>query len=156
MTLKMVKRFIDDKSTTSVAYKRHAATLEDQYPTFSICLKGNDLYKFDSSIIFKAYGIYPNEYQMLLEGKPAFRYRYNAKSKLYKKTPLPQAYQTNFTFEDMAQNLFGISHTANQNNSESKGTYRSVLQRREGNSSYQSILGKTRSVSYTHLRAHET
>ena len=83
MTLKMIGRFREDKSTTSVAYKKHAATLEDQYPTFSLCLKGDDLYRFDSNNISKAYGIYSNQYQMLLKGNTVLRYGYNAKKLIH-------------------------------------------------------------------------
>ena len=65
MTLKMIGRFREDRSTTSIAYKKHDATLEDQYPTFSLCLKGRDMYKYDQNAIFKAYGIYPVSYTHL-------------------------------------------------------------------------------------------
>lgn len=113
--MKMIGRFREDISTTSIGYKKYSLTSDDLYPTFSFCLKGDHLYKYNESSIFEAYGIYSNEYEMLLEGKSAYRYEYSPKRRLYKKIPLPFTLKTDFTFEDMAHNLFGLSQIVMKN-----------------------------------------
>ena len=67
----MITRFREDRSATVISYRRYADTLEYKYPDFSVCLKGDDVYRYNGSSIFKAYKINPTEYKMLLKGNPA-------------------------------------------------------------------------------------
>ena len=109
MTIKLIGRYNDDSSTTSISYKRYADVQENTYPSLSVCLKGDDLYRYNESTIFQAYKINPTEYKLLLAGKPAHRFKYDATRRLYNKTPLPWTYETNFTFEQMAKDSYAIS-----------------------------------------------
>ena len=109
MTVILIGRYDEDKSSTSIAYKKFAETDQDQYPTFSICLEGESLYQYNGSAVYEAYGISSANYVKMLQGQTAFRYEYNTALKLYSKTPLPLTYKTNFTFENMIQNSHEIS-----------------------------------------------
>ena len=101
MTVIMVGRFREDRNATSVAYKKYSETWDDQYPTFSICFRGQGLYRYNESAIFKALRITPMNYKMMLEGRPAFRYDYIPSSKLYAEAPVPLRTKTGVEIEEM-------------------------------------------------------
>ena len=109
MTIIIIGRYREDRNASTIAYKVYQHTHEDKYPTFTLCLKGDDLYRYNTSAIFEAYEINPREYKLLLQGKPASRYNYDVSRKLYEKTSLPLAYKTNFTYEEMVQSSHYIS-----------------------------------------------
>ena len=109
MTVILIGRFQDNESATQIAYKRYAATDEDQYPTFSICLNGEGLYRYNGSAIYEAYGLNPSNYEKLLQGKPAFRYEYDHTRRLFDQISFPLKYKTHHKFVDMVQNSFEIS-----------------------------------------------
>ena len=88
MTKKMIVRLVKDGNATVITYKRYTTTLQDKYPAFTVCLKGDGLYRYNQSTIFKAYKINPTEYKMLLDGKIAYRFYYNATRRLYEKISL--------------------------------------------------------------------
>ena len=77
MTVILIGRYEENRSATSIAYKKFGDTDSDQYPTFSICFKGDGLYRFNGSVIYDAYGISPRTYEMMLQGQPVFGYEYN-------------------------------------------------------------------------------
>ena len=60
----------------------------DEYPTFSFCIKGTDLHWANEHEIFKAYGINPLQYELMLKGEVAFRYELNHSSELCEKIPV--------------------------------------------------------------------
>ena len=109
MTVILIGRYDENKSSTSIVYKKFAETDQDPYPTFSICLNGDGLYRYDGRAIYEAYGINSANYEKVLQGQLAFTYEYDTARKLYKKTPFPVAYKTNFTYEDVIQNHHEIS-----------------------------------------------
>ena len=108
MTVILIGRYQANKSTTSIAYKQYADTDEDLYPTFSICLNGNGLYKYNGTAVSDAYGLNPRNYDKMLHGQPAFRYEYDPTSRLYRKTPHPLGQKTHFAFENIVQNSHEI------------------------------------------------
>ena len=103
MTVILIGRYRKNTSATSIAYQKYAKTFKDRYPTFSICLKGAGLYRYNGSAIFSAYGINPRNYELMLEGKTAFRYDYDHNRGLYKKTDLPLEHKTDLTFDNMVK-----------------------------------------------------
>ena len=109
MTIIIIGRYREDRNASTIAYRAYQHTPEDKYPTFSLCLKGDDLYRYNTSAIFKAYEMNPREYKLLLQGKPAYIYNYNVSRKLYEKTSLPVGYKTNFTYDEMVQSSHDIS-----------------------------------------------
>ena len=127
MTVILVGRYRKNKNATSIAYKTYAQTIEDIYPTFTLCLKGDGLYHYNGSAIFQAYGLNPRNYEQMLEGKPAFRYHYDTNLGLYNMTPLSLGYTTDFTFDDMVQNSTDISTLVKKAHFEAAETDRSTF-----------------------------
>ena len=109
MTVILIGRYQDNESATQITYKKYAATDEDQYPTFSICLTGDGLYRYNGSAIYEAYGINPSNYEKMLQGQPAFRYEYDHTRRLFNKTSLPLKDESNLKFEGLLLSSFDIS-----------------------------------------------
>ena len=114
MTLKMIGRFREDRNATSIAYQQYDNTLDGQYPSFSVCFRGNGLYKFDASTIFKAYGLHSSDYENLLLGQPAFRYDYNHSSRLYSKFLVSEDVKSQDTLKDVVHVSFELSEIIQQ------------------------------------------
>ena len=76
MTVILIGRYQKNESATSIEYKQFSKT-DGEYPTFSLCLKGDGLYRYNATAIYKSYGINPANYEKLLQGQPAFRYDYD-------------------------------------------------------------------------------
>ena len=98
-TLKNIGRYNEDASETTVSYKKYGNTVEDKYPSFSVCFKGNGLYIFNESAIFTAYGIHPRDYEKMIHGEGAFQYEYDPSIRRYSKTALDPKYKPNVEFE---------------------------------------------------------
>ena len=122
MTVILIGRYQDNESATQITYKKYAATDEDQYPTFSICLNGDGLYRYNGKAIYEAYGINPSNYEKMLQGQPAFRYEYDHSRRLFNKTFLPLKHETSLKFEDLVQNSFDISDIIAKTNFEAENT----------------------------------
>ena len=140
MTIIMVTRFREDRSATVISYRTYGDILGHKYPDFSVCVKGDDVYRYNGSSIFKAYKINPTEYKMLLEGKPAYRFKYDATSRLYDKIPLPPTHQTNFTFDEMAKDSYALSDIVKEAEFQTKDARSSIVYRKRKR------LGHERSV----------
>ena len=106
MTVILIGRYQVNSSATSIAYRKYAERDEDKYPTFSLCFRGDGLYQYDGSAVFKAYGINSANYERILDGKPAFRFDYDLTSKLYSKSAVPQGTKSNLTFGYMVKNYY--------------------------------------------------
>ena len=87
MSVVIVGRYIEDLSKTSITYKHYNEKQEDQYPTYSICFKGNHFYWNNELAIFNEYELHSREYEQMLKGENTFRYEYNVTSRLYEKVP---------------------------------------------------------------------
>ena len=85
MSVILVGRFLEDRSTTSIAYKRYGETQEDTYPTYSICFKGTHFYWRYELAIFNEYELYSHQWENVLRGESAVTYHYEATSRLYRK-----------------------------------------------------------------------
>ena len=109
MTVILIGRYGENRSATSISYKKYAETDEDLYPATSICLRGEGLYRYNGSAIYEAYGINSANYERMIQGKPAFRYEYDPTNKLYNRTSLPAAYTTHYTFEEILQSSHKIT-----------------------------------------------
>lgn len=106
MTFKNIGRFQEDASTTAIAYKKFGRTVQNKYPSFTVCFEGNGLYRFNESAIFAAYGIHLNDYESMLQGKSAFQYEYDPLSRRYSKNLLPLKFKPSIDFE--VKGLFRI------------------------------------------------
>ena len=63
---------------------------KDKYPTFSICFEGAEFHWHHDLNIFNAYGLNATQYELMLKGEPAMKYKRIMKSNAYKykKTPV--------------------------------------------------------------------
>ena len=109
MTVILVGRYADNKSATSISYNQYGDTDKDQYPTFSICLTGDGLYRYNGSAIYEAYGINSANYERMLLGQPAYRYAYDHSRRLFNQASLSLPYDSHLKFESIVQNSFEIS-----------------------------------------------
>ena len=66
MTAKMIGRYHEDANAIEIAYKKYSRTREDKYPSFSVCLEGDGLYRFNDTYIFSAYGIHITDFKICL------------------------------------------------------------------------------------------
>ena len=133
MVVKNIGRFLDDANETAISYKKYGETSEDKYPSFSVCFEGDDLYHFNESAIFNAYGIHLSDYEMMLNGETAFQYDYDPSSRRYSKTPLPPNYQPSVALA--AGDLFQFHAIVKQTKLEAQnGSQRAFLVKNEGDS----------------------
>ena len=105
----MFGRFGENKSSTSITYKKYEETPEDKYPTFSICFKGANVHSYNKSAIFESYGITSSHYQLLLEGKSTFTYRYNSTLRFDRKSSNVVKKASRLKFEGMMQRTFEMA-----------------------------------------------
>ena len=95
---KNIGRYHEDASGTAITYKRYENTAEDKYPSLSVCFEGDNLYLFNESAIFDAYGIHLSDYEMMIGGKQAFQYVYDPWSRRYIKIPLEKKFHPSIGF----------------------------------------------------------
>ena len=106
MALKIFGRFSENRSTTSITYKKYEETAEDKYPSFSICLKGPRLHSYNDAAIFSSYNITSDHYKRMLEGEETFAYYYNPESRLYAKSPTRLNVASNVKFKYIVNHAF--------------------------------------------------
>ena len=111
MTLKNVGRFEDDTNETAIIYKKYGTTIEDKYPSFTVCFEGNNLYRFNESAIFAAYGIHLHDYEMMADGKVAYQYKYDPSTRRYVKTSVPGQFEPSIGLKE--GNLFQLPDIVN-------------------------------------------
>ena len=74
--------YLENKDTSTISYKRFNQSPLDEYPTFSICLKGPELYWKHEKMIFSRFGATSAQYIQILEGGGS-KHDYNETSGLY-------------------------------------------------------------------------
>ena len=87
MSVLLVGRFLEDRSTTSIMYRHYNEKPQDRYPTYSICFRGTKFHWQNDLEIFDEYGLNPYQFEQLLKGETTFSYEYDHTSRLYKKVP---------------------------------------------------------------------
>ena len=60
----------------------------DKYPTFSFCFKGTEFVSNREINISKAYRLNSTQFELMLKGKMATKYQFNASSGAYAKVPV--------------------------------------------------------------------
>ena len=108
MAVTIFGRFQENKSTTSITYKKYEETAEDKYPSFSICMIGPKLHSYNDTAIFDSYKITSDQYNLMLEGKETFTYHYNPVSRLYTKSTTRLNLASNVKFTSIVNRAFQI------------------------------------------------
>ena len=91
MTIRLVDRFLANRDATSITYKGYSNTLQDKYPTYSLCFQGTPFHWNKDLEIFSAYELTAFDYQRMLVGQTPIRYQYDVISRLYSKIPTSMA-----------------------------------------------------------------
>ena len=84
MTVTQSVEFLENRDSSSVSYHHFNQDSSDLYPTFSICLKGKDIYWKNEEFLYDRAGITSAEYIEILKGN-GFRYEINEKTLLSEK-----------------------------------------------------------------------
>ena len=90
MTISQVIRYIENKNMSSITNKNFNEHPDNKYPTFSICLKGEEIYWKVENYMFEQTGVTSAQYVDLLKGK-GWRYEYDEITGLYGKEPLNES-----------------------------------------------------------------
>ena len=87
MSLMQVFRYLANEDTSSITNKLFNQTPRDQYPTFSICFKGLDVYWRKEEMLFNTLGVTSSQYVATLKGYGQ-RYEFDETTHLYSKIPV--------------------------------------------------------------------
>ena len=87
MSVSFVKRFSDNDDATSITYRKFSETPEDKYPTVSVCFKGAHFHWPYDLDLYNAFELTAEQLQLMLKGKPSFRYEYQPSSRLFRRIP---------------------------------------------------------------------
>ena len=86
-TITQVVRYLQNNDTSTITHKTFNEIPENRYPSFSICLKGKEIYWKTESILFERYGVTSEQYADMLKGV-GWQNKYDEMSRLYKKVYL--------------------------------------------------------------------
>ena len=79
--------YLLNKDSSVISYKRFNQDPLDEYPTFSLCLRGSELYWNHEHDLYANLGVTSSQYIQMLKGK-GIRHEYNDTSKLYEDVPV--------------------------------------------------------------------
>ena len=84
MTLTQVLRYLENGDASSITHKQFNRKNLDQYPTYSICLKGYEIYWAQENMLFEKLGLTSSQYVDALQGN-GWRYQYDELTRFYRK-----------------------------------------------------------------------
>ena len=113
MSTSFVKRFTENENSTSITYRKYNEKPKDEYPTFSICFEGNLFHWYHDLHIYKALELTTVQYEMMLKGRPAFRYQYDSSTRLFRKMPTFMTNDSNDAYNGFHVQLFDFLLEAN-------------------------------------------
>ena len=82
----LTQRYIKNDDASVVNMRRYDEDSAAKYPTFSFCFKGSAFHWYNSLPIFAAYGLSASQYELMLKGEKAMRYKRNTEFRSYNKT----------------------------------------------------------------------
>ena len=88
MTALLSKRYFENSDSSVLVINKYNKNPTDKYPTFSICFKGTEFPFRHDLKIFNEMGLNATQYQLMLRGEQAMRYKINYTSGIYKKIPV--------------------------------------------------------------------
>ena len=99
-TLTQIVRYLANEDTSSIAHKQFNQTPRDEYPTFSICFRGQDVYWKKEKILFQILGVTSSQYVNTLMGHGQ-RYEYDRKTGFYNKERVDLVNITSIDFKNV-------------------------------------------------------
>ena len=85
MTGLLIHRYCENNDNSVLVINEYNKNPSDKYPTFSICFKGTEFQWNHDIHIFNAYALNGTQYQLMLQGKDAMRYKLNYSAMIYDK-----------------------------------------------------------------------
>ena len=95
--------FCENRDSSSIAYKPFNLSPTDKYPTFSICLKGHQIYWQQEKFLFDTTGVTSSQYTNILRGAGT-RYKYDEETRLYLKESVGLDNISTVSFDQMLLN----------------------------------------------------
>ena len=87
MTVTQSVEFLENRDSSIISYHHFNQDPSDQYPTFSICVKGEDIFWENEEFLYDQTGVTSAEYIEILKGN-GFRYEINGTTLLSEKKSL--------------------------------------------------------------------
>ena len=87
MTVTQSVEFLENRDSSIISYHHFNQDPSDQYPTFSICLRGKDIYWETEELLYDKAGVTSAEYVEILKGN-GFQYATNENTYLTEKRSL--------------------------------------------------------------------
>ena len=84
----LVGRYFENRDATAITYRKYNQNSNDQYPTYSICFKGEKFHWYRQLTLFNVYGITSSQFEQMLKGQTAYKYQLNYTSLVYNKVPI--------------------------------------------------------------------
>ena len=104
-----VVKFFENHDASSIHYKEFNKVKENKYPTFSICIEGeNFYYKSFGDPLFEKFGIDSLQYGNILKGQTGFVKTYNPEEKFYQKVTTDFKYVSSINFTELDFKLSDI------------------------------------------------
>lgn len=89
--ISQVIRYIQNNDVSIITHKTFNDASSSNYPSFSICLKGKDIFWSRRQTLLEKTGMTSLQYVDLLEGRKGLKTRYDEKTLLYKKEPVNES-----------------------------------------------------------------
>ena len=86
-------RYLQNSDISSITNRRFNEQYHDQYPTFSICFKGQDIYWRNEHLLFDKLELSSSQYADTLKGR-GWRYKYDETKEIY--------YKEHVTFDNVS------------------------------------------------------
>ena len=99
--------YLQNKDSSVISYKRFNQDPLDEYPTFSICLRGSELYWNHEHLLYANLGATSSQYIQMLRGS-GIRQEYNETSELYEDVPLSVNGTSKTDFHDVALSILNV------------------------------------------------
>ena len=100
---KQFAHFSQNRDSSSIAYKPFNLSPADKYPTFSICLKGHQIYWQQEKFLFDTTGVTSSQYTEILRGAGT-KYNYDEETRLYLKESVGLDNISTVSFDQMLLN----------------------------------------------------
>ena len=109
MTLTQIMRYLENRDASSITHKFFNQFEQDKYPTYSICVTGNELYLSHEELLFNALGVNSEQYIDILKGY-GWRYKFDTSQLLYTKETLKFENISDYKFasEDLKEDLIPL------------------------------------------------
>ena len=99
--------YLENKDSSSISYKRFNQGPLDEYPTFSFCLKGSELYWKHEKMLYTKLETTSSQYIQILKGN-GVKHEYNQTSELYENVPMKIVNTSTAIFHDVSLNPLDV------------------------------------------------